>query len=112
MRLAGSGWDADAKTLRTAALSLLYFTSEYCAPVCCRSAYTRLIDSVLNDAMRNVTGCLRPTTKDYLSVLAGIQQTELRRQANLFLAYRIFVDPKHLLHQLMVASIATHEERL
>ena len=48
-RLAGSGWGASAKTLRTAALSLVYATPEYCAPVWCRSAHTRFIDSVLND---------------------------------------------------------------
>ena len=78
-RLAGSGWGAGAKTLRTAALSLVYSTAEYCAPVWCRSAHTRLIDSVLNDALRIVTGCLRPTPTDYLPVLAGIQPAELRR---------------------------------
>ena len=50
-RLAGSGWGAGAKTLRTAALSLVYSTAEYCAPVWCRSAHTRLIDSVVNDAL-------------------------------------------------------------
>ena len=45
-RLIGSEWGADAKTLSTAALSLVYLTAEYCAPVRCRSAHTRLIDSV------------------------------------------------------------------
>ena len=78
-RLAGSDWGAGAKTLRTAALSLVYSTAEYCAPVWCRSAHTRLIDSVLNDALRIVTGCLRPTPTDYLPVLAGIHPAELRR---------------------------------
>ena len=88
-RLAGSGWGAGAKTLRTAALSLVYPTVEYCAPAWCRSAHTRLIDSVLNDALRIVTGCLRPTPTDYLPVLAGIQPAELRRLgATLSLAYR------------------------
>ena len=32
-RLAGSGWGADAKTLQIAVLSLMYSTSEYCAPI-------------------------------------------------------------------------------
>ena len=59
-RLVGSGWGAGAKTLRIATLSLVYSAAEYCAPVWCRSAHTRLIDSVLNDALRIVTGCLRP----------------------------------------------------
>ena len=72
-RLVGSGWGAGAKTLRTATLSLVYSTAEYCAPVWCRSAYTRLIDSVLNDALCIVTGCLRPIPTDNLPVLSGIQ---------------------------------------
>ena len=50
------GMAAGAKTLRIATLSLVYSTAEYCAPVWCRSAHTLLIDSVLNDALRIVTG--------------------------------------------------------
>ena len=73
-RLVGSGWGAGAKTLRTATLSPVYSTAEYCAPVWCRSAHTRLIDSVLNDALRMVTGCLRPTPTDtYLYPQASSQ---------------------------------------
>ena len=78
-RLVGSGWGAGAKTLRIATLSLVYSAAEYCAPVWCRSAHTRLIDSVLNDALRIVTGCLRPTPTDHLPVLSGIQPVEVRR---------------------------------
>ena len=55
-RLAGSGWDAGATTLRTATLALVHSTAEYCAPVWCRSAHTRLIDPTINDALRIVTG--------------------------------------------------------
>ena len=62
-RLVGSGWGAGAETLRIATLSLVYSTAEYCAPVWCRSAHTRLIEIVLNDALRIVTGCLRPTQR-------------------------------------------------
>ena len=88
-RLVGSGWGAGAKTLRIATLSLVHSTAEYCAPVWCRSAHTRFIDSVLNDALRIVTGCLRPTPTDHLPVLLGIQPAELRRMgATLSLAHR------------------------
>ena len=87
-RLVGLGWGASAKTLRIATLSLVYSTAEYCAPVWCRSAHTRLIDSVLNDALRIVTGCLRPAPTDYLPVLSGIQPAELRQMgATLSLAH-------------------------
>ena len=73
-RLVASGWDAGAKTLRIATLSLVHSTAEYCAPVWCRSAHTRLIDSVLNDALRIVTRCLRPTPTDHLPVLSSTSQ--------------------------------------
>ena len=112
-RLAGSGWGAGAKTLRTAALSQIYSTAEYCAPACCRSAYTRLIDSVLNDALRIVTGRLRPTPTDNLPVLSGIQSAELRRQgATLSLANRSSLNPGHILHGLLTESQTASKERL
>ena len=43
-RLVSSGWGAGAKTLRMVMLisSLVYSTAEYCAPVWCHSAHTRL----------------------------------------------------------------------
>ena len=112
-QLAGSGWGAGAKTLRTATLSLVYSTAEYCAPVWCCSAHTRLIDSVLNDALRIVTGYLHPTPTDYLLVLAGIQLAELcRLGATLSLAYRGSLDPGHILHELLAGSPDGYRERL
>ena len=79
---------------------LIYSTAEYCAPAWCRSAHTRLIDSALNEALRIVTGCLRPTPTDNLPFLSGIQLAELRRQgATLSLANRSSLDPGHILHE-------------
>ena len=109
----GSGWGAGAKALCIATLSLVYSTAEYCAPVWCRSAHTRLIDSVLNDALRIVTGCLRPTPTDHLPVLSGIQPVELRRiGATLSLAYRGSLDPDHILYGLLSGSSDTRQVRL
>ena len=111
--LVGSGWGAGAKTLRIATLSLVYSTAEYCAPVWCRSAHIRFIDSVLNDALRMVTGCLRPTPTDHLPVLSGIQPAELRRLgATLSLAYRGSLDPDHILYGLLSESSDTRQMRL
>ena len=60
-QIVDSGQDAASKMLCTATLSLGYCsTAEYCAPVWCRSAHTRLIDNDLNDALHIVTGYLRP----------------------------------------------------
>ena len=112
-RLVGSGWGAGAKTLRIATLSLVYLAAEYCASVWCRSAHTRLIDNVLNDALRIVTGCLRPTPTDHLPVLSGIQPAEFRRMgATLSLAHRGFLDPDHILYGLLRGSSDTRQVRL
>ena len=109
-RRVGSGWGAGAKTLRIATLSLVYSSAEYCAPVWCRSAHTRLIDSVLNDPFRTVTGCLRPTPTDHLPVLSGIQPAELRRLgATIILAHRGSLDPDHILYGLLSESSDTHQ---
>ena len=92
-RLVGSGWGAGAKTLPIAILSLVYSTTEYCVSVWCRSAHTRLIDSVLNDGLRIVTGCLHPTPTYHLTILSGIQPAELRRMgATLSLTHRGSLD--------------------
>ena len=112
-RLVGSGWGAGAKTLRIAVLSLVYSSAGYCAPIWCRSAHIRLIDSVLNDTVRIVTGCLRPTPTDHLPVLSGIQPAELRRLgATLSLAYRGSLNPDHILHGLLIGSSNTRQVRL
>ena len=109
----GSGWGAGAKTLRTAALPLIYSTAEYCTPAWCHSAHICLIYSILNDALHIVTECLRPTLTVKLPVLSGIQPAELRRQgATLSLANRSSLDPGHILHGQLTESHATSTERL
>ena len=112
-RFAGLGSGAGVKTLRTAVLFLIYPTAEYCALAWCRSAHTRLIDSVLNDALRIVTGCLRSTPTDTLPVLSDIQPVELRCQgATLLLANRSSLDPGHILHGQLTEPRAASKERL
>ena len=92
----------------------IYSTAEYCAPVWCRSAHTRLIDNVLNDTLRIVTGCLRPTPTDHLlHILSGIQPAELRRiGAILSLAHRGSLDPDHILYGLLSRSSDIRQVRL
>ena len=112
-RLAGSGCGAGAKTLRIYALSLVCSTAEYCAPVWCRSTPTCLIDSILSDALRIVTGCFRRTPMEDLPVLAGIQPAKLRRLgATLFLANRAIHNPDYVLHRQLVGQQDVHLGRL
>ena len=111
-QLAGTTWGAGVSVLRTATFALVYSTAEYCAPVWCRSAHTRLIDPAFNNALRIVTGCLLPTPTDYLTVLAGIPPAELRRrQATLTLARRA-MEPNHLLHHKIISPELKQSRRL
>ena len=112
-RLVGSGWGSGAKTLRTAALFLVYATAEYCAPVWCHSSLTRLLGSALNDALRIVTGCMRPTPTDHLPILSGIQPADLcRLGATLSMAKRDTLDPDHILQGQLAGSPDLPQERL
>ena len=112
-RIAGSGWGAGVKTLRIAALSLIYSTGEYCVAAWCRSVHTHLIDSVLNDALRIVTGCLHPTPTDNLPVLSVIEPAELRRQEATFsLTNRSSLDLGHILHGQLTELQAPSKKRL
>ena len=112
-QLMGLRWGAGAKTLCIATLSLVYSAAEYCAPVWCHSAHTRLIDSVLNDALCIVTGCLRPTLTDHLPVLSGIQPAELHQiGVTLSLAHCGSLDSDHILHDLLSGSLNNRQVRL
>ena len=104
---------SNAKTLCTAALSLLYSTAEYCASVCCHSTHIRLIDSVLDDALHAVTGCLRPTLTDHLPILFSIQPADLcRLGATLSLTFNGFMDYEQMFYGLLSGSSDARHERL
>ena len=77
------------------------------------AAHTHLIGSVLNDALRIVTICLRPTPTDHLRILLSIQPAELRRLgATLSLAKRCTLDPDHNLHGQLAGALDVPQERL
>ena len=60
-----------------------------------------------------VTGCLRPTPTDHLSVLSGIQPAKLRRMGvTLSLAYRGFLDPDNILYGFLSGSSDSRQVRL
>ena len=78
--------------------------------------YTRLLTAShldFNDALRIVTGCLRPTPTDHLPILSGIQPAELCRMgATLSLAHRGSLDPNHILYGLLSGSSDTCQVKL
>jgi len=100
-RLAGVGWGASFKALRTSCLALAFAPAEYCVPVWCRSAHTKHIDVPLNESMRVITGCLRTTPTSFLPILSGITPFETRRSASCLKLYTKDLNPKHLLHETL-----------
>jgi len=92
--------------------SHVHSTPEYCAPVWCRSAHTRLIDPAINDALQTVTECLRPTTEDNLPILAGLKPPELHgKGATLSLAHRP-MEPGHLIHSALTCPSSGNARQL
>jgi len=70
-------------------LALVHSTAESDVPIWCRSAHICLTHPAKTDALRTVSGCLRPTPADNLPILDGIQSDELRcKGATLSLARR------------------------
>ena len=111
--LAGSSWGVYTSTLRTGALALVYSAAEYASPAWCHSTHTRKLDVALNDTMRIITGCMRPTETTFLPVLAGITPPDIRREA---CVARITATAKnnsdHILHYKVMAVDAACPQRL
>ena len=84
-RLKGSGWRTGAKTLCTAASSLICSTARYCAPAWCCSAHTCFV---------HCHWMPMSNSNRHLPVLSGIQPAELHCQGvTLSLANRSSLDP-------------------
>lgn len=79
-RLAGTSWGADASTLRTTALAVVYSPAEYCAGIWLNSSHCQLVDIQLRQTMRIISGTLRCTPSQWLPVLCNIAPPHLRRQ--------------------------------
>ena len=111
--LAGSSWGAHTSTLRTGALALVYSAAEYASPVWCRSTHTKKLDVALNDSMRIISGCMRPTETTFLPVLAGITPPDIRREARVAkLTATAKNNPEHLLYHKVIAADAACPQRL
>ena len=92
--------------MRTGALALVYSAADYAPPARCRSTHTRKLDVALNDTMRTITGCMRPTETTFLPVLAGITPPDIRREARLAkLTVTAKNNSEHLLHHKVTAPM-------
>ena len=79
-KLSGTNWGTSFDTLRTSTTALVFAPAEYCAPVSCQSTHTKTLDAPLNEAMRTVSGCIRPNPLNFLPPLSGIQPPSCHRK--------------------------------
>lgn len=86
-KLAGTTWGANARTLRTTALALIYSSAEYCSPVWQNSSHVTRIDTQLNTTMRLISGTISSTPTSWLPILSNIHPPCLRRQRATKLAW-------------------------
>lgn len=87
-KLCGTTWGANASTLRTSALSLVYSAAEYCSPAWLNSCHTKKVDIKLNETMRIISGSVRSTPVPWLPVLCHIAPPHIRRQEHLLREYK------------------------
>ena len=101
-KIAGTSWGADAQTLRTTTLALVYSTAEYCAPVWEASTHTHQVDVELRSAMRTISGTVSSTPSICLPVLSNIPPPHLRRRAiTLRTTLNARLNPNNLLHRVV-----------
>nr|XP_061835898.1 uncharacterized protein LOC133619053 [Nerophis lumbriciformis] len=65
-------WGASPQTLHISTQALVLPVAKYCAHAWSRSPHVNKVYTVINSALRIVTGCLKPTPVSHLPVLAGI----------------------------------------
>lgn len=101
-QLTGTSWGADANTLRTTALALVYSPAEYCSGIWLHSSHTSLVDVQLRQTMRIVSGTLLPTPVQWLPVLSNIIPPHIRRQKALAQLWtRIQNNEAHPIHNII-----------
>ena len=73
--------------------------AECCAPVWSRSPHVKKVDVAINNSLRTISGCLKPTPVFQLTVLAGIAPAGQRRKAaTLAMARKAVKHDWHILH--------------
>ena len=100
-RLASNHWGADFPTLRTSALALCYSAAEYCSPVWSQSHHCKKVDTSLNECLRLVSGCIKPTPTDTLPVLCGIVPSDIRRDKNILELRKRALTDGHMLNNVL-----------
>jgi hypothetical protein len=81
-KLTNYTWGAQPTTLRTSAMALCISAAEYASPVWDSSSHAKQVDVAVNDTVRIVTGCLKPTPVEKIYPIAGIAPPKIRREVS------------------------------
>ena len=103
-RLAGLNWGACFDVLRVSTLSLVVAPTEYCSPAWNQSSHTNKLNTPFNEALRTISGCIKPTRISFLPFLAGIESLENRRLYACKKLLRRANNEDHPLPQMMYCS--------
>ncbi|XP_050508163.1 uncharacterized protein LOC126885603 [Diabrotica virgifera virgifera] len=79
-KLTNTKWGAQPHTLRTSALALCFSATEFGASVWANSAHAKNVDVALNETVRIISGCLKPTPIEEVYPIAGIAPPPIRRK--------------------------------
>jgi len=97
-----SWWGAHTSVVQISALALVYSAMEYAVSAWCRSTHTKKLDVALNDTLRIISGCLKPTRREILPVFSGIPPVHLRKEHSTFkLAFQAQLNTSYPLHTLI-----------
>ena len=111
--LSGSIWGANAKTLQTAALAIVYSSADCAILVWSRISHTKNLDVSLNDTMRIITGCVKPTPTHLLRVLLGTAPAKLSRNYAINnISCLAWANKEHPLHSLVSDPQSLRPQRL
>ena len=77
-RLAGLNWGPCFDVLCISTLSLIVAPAEYCFSVWNQSSHTNKLNTPFNEALRTISGCIKPKYISFLPFLAGIESLENR----------------------------------
>ena len=103
-KLLETNWGTSFDTLRISTTALVFAPAEYCAPVWCQSALKKTLDVPLNEAMRTVSGCIRPTPLNFLPPLSGIQSPSCRQKKLCKRLYYKANNSDYLLHNILYSK--------
>ena len=103
-RLAGLNWGACFDVLRVSTLSLVVAPAENCSLAWNQSSLTNKLNTPFNEALRTISGCIKPTRIRFLPFLAGIESLENRRLYACEKLLRRANNENHPLPQMMYCS--------